>query len=126
MGLLLLRTTIGITSIVQGSVGLSDFNNQSPGSRVVGLLAIVIGTSLLAGFLTPITSALVGVGNAGIALSWFPAPMPNLLDSNLSTIFVIIMAAVTVFLGPGAFSIDALLFGRREIIIPRSTRSPKS
>jgi hypothetical protein len=30
-----------------------------------------------------------------------------------------------VFLGPGAFSLDARLFGRREIIIPPVSRSPR-
>ncbi|MCI0422957.1 MAG: hypothetical protein L0387_28960 [Acidobacteria bacterium] len=40
-------------------------------------------------------------------------------DSRLASFFVIIMAAATGFLGPGSFSLDCHLFGRREIIIPR-------
>jgi uncharacterized membrane protein YphA (DoxX/SURF4 family) len=90
------------------------------------LLAVASGASLLIGFLTPIAGSLAGLGGAGIALSWFPASVPNLLDSRLATIFVVIMAAAIVFLGPGAYSLDSYLFGRREIIIPPASRSPKS
>ena len=39
-------------------------------------------------------------------------------------IFAGIMAAAIVFLGPGAFSVDARLFGRREIIIPPPLGAP--
>jgi hypothetical protein len=35
------------------------------------------------------------------------------------------MSAALVLLGPGAFSLDARLFGRREIIIPEGGRSPR-
>jgi hypothetical protein len=35
------------------------------------------------------------------------------------------ISAALVLLGPGAFSIDARLFGRREIIIPEARRSPR-
>ncbi len=37
-----------------------------------------------------------------------------------------ILAAVIALLGPGAYSLDARLFGRREIIIPPASRSGKS
>jgi uncharacterized membrane protein YphA (DoxX/SURF4 family) len=84
-----------------------------------------MGASLLIGFLTPVAGVLIGIGAAGIALSWFPAPTPNLFDTGLSCVFAVIMAAAIVFLGPGAFSLDAYLFGRREIIIPHTSRLPK-
>lgn len=90
---------------------------------VIGLLAIMVGASLLIGFLTPFVSLLIGLGNISMALSWFPTPAQNLFDTGLSIIFAIAMNASIFLLGPGAFSIDARLFGRRKIIIPPANRS---
>jgi uncharacterized membrane protein YphA (DoxX/SURF4 family) len=92
----------------------------------VAALALTAGASLLAGFLTPIAGALVALGGVGNALSWFPPPSPNLFDSLLAVVLVVIVAAAIVFLGPGALSIDARLFGRREIVIPYAWRPPES
>jgi hypothetical protein len=61
----------------------------------------------------------------GVALPWLPAPPLSLFNSKLSLIFVGIMAVAIMLLGPGAFSLDCRLFGRREIIIPHGNRSPK-
>ncbi len=95
------------------------------GTWIVGLLAIASGALLLIGFLTPAACAMVGIGGAGMALSWLPSSTMNLFDTKLSTLFVIIIAAAVMLLGPGAFSLDARVFGRREIIIPQISRPPK-
>jgi hypothetical protein len=39
---------------------------------------------------------------------------------------VIIPAITVALLGPGAFSLDARMFGRREILVPHTSRSAKS
>ena len=116
---------MGVALLVQGIAYLVDWRNPKIGTLAVGSLAVASGASLLIGFLTPIASVLVGLGCAGIALSWFPSPTPNLFDARLSSVFAGIMAASIVLLGPGAFSLDARLFGRREIIIPHASRSPR-
>jgi hypothetical protein len=36
------------------------------------------------------------------------------------------MAVAVALMGPGAFSLDARLFGRREIVIPPLHRGPES
>jgi uncharacterized membrane protein YphA (DoxX/SURF4 family) len=124
-GLLLLRAAIGIATIIQGGLYLADPGNLTVETGTVGLMAIVSGALLLIGFLTPAAGALVGLGTLGIGLAWFPPATPNLFDAKLPTVFAVIMSAAIVFLGPGAFSIDARLFGRREIIIPPVSRSPR-
>lgn len=111
--------------IVQGGLYLADPGDLTLGTGTVGLVAIATGVLLLVGFLTPVAGALVGLGTLGIALAWFPAATPNLFDAKLPVVFAVIISAAIVFLGPGAFSIDARLFGRREIIIPPAFRSPR-
>jgi hypothetical protein len=44
----------------------------------------------------------------------------------LSAALVALIAAALVLLGPGALSLDARWFGRREIIIPPAAPSAKS
>ena len=122
MGLLLLRAAVGLTAVIQGGFFLTDGGNQTLMNWVIGLIAVASGALLLIGFLTPIVGMLVGLGSAGIALSWYPAPTLLLRDSWLVTVFVVIMAAAIVFLGPGAFSLDCRLFGRLEIFIPPAPR----
>jgi uncharacterized membrane protein YphA (DoxX/SURF4 family) len=48
----------------------------------------------------------------------------ELFEAKLTTALATVIVVALVCLGPGAFSLDARLFGRREIIIPSS--SPKS
>jgi uncharacterized membrane protein YphA (DoxX/SURF4 family) len=123
-GLLLLRAAVGLTAIVQGSIYLMNREHPSLGTWAIGSLAVASGACLLLGFLTPIASGVAGLGCVGVALTWLPAMTPNRLDTTPSILFLITMATALILLGPGAFSLDARLFGRREIIIPLAAREP--
>ncbi len=116
----------GLTLLIQGAAYLNDGRNLKFDALVAVSLAFVGGVSLLAGMLTPITSLLVVMGTIGYAFSWLPAPGANLLDCKPAVIDVIAMATAIAFLGPGAYSLDARFFGRREIFIPPTQRLPKS
>lgn len=83
-----------------------------------GLLALAGGGLLLAGFLTPIAAAIIGVEAAAVGFSLLPPASPNFFDSRSSLVFVVTMLVAIAGLGPGGFSVDARVFGRREIIIP--------
>jgi hypothetical protein len=125
VGLLLLRVAVGATAAIQGAAYLADGRNPTLEVWVIGLAVVVSGISLLIGFLTPVAGGLVALTTTGIALSWLPAPTPNLFSSLLPAILVAIIGAAVAFLGPGALSVDCRLFGRREIIIPHAPRSPR-
>jgi len=125
IGLLLLRAGVGAAAIAQGGIYLADRRNLTLWTWAVGLLAIAGGASLLVGFLTKAACVLAALASIMVALPWLPAPPFSLFNSKLSLVFVGIMTAAIILLGPGAFSLDCRLFGRREIIIPHGDRSPK-
>lgn len=118
LGLLLLRWAVGIVALLQGAFYLADSATSTVSMRLGGLVGLAAGMALLIGVLTPLAGIVAGLGVLGTGFSMFAAPMPNLLDEKLPVILTAIMGAAIAFLGPGAFSLDARLFGRREIIIP--------
>jgi uncharacterized membrane protein YphA (DoxX/SURF4 family) len=70
------------------------------------------------GFVTPAASAAATVGYLMAAVSSFVMTEANNHISTLAAFNLAAISAALVLLGPGAFSLDARLFGRREIIIP--------
>jgi uncharacterized membrane protein YphA (DoxX/SURF4 family) len=122
----MLRAAIGVTAAIQGAAYLTDPGSGSFETWLAGSIVIASGVSLLIGLLTPIAGVLMALATIGIARSWVPAAASNLFDTPLPAFLVVIIAAAITLLGPGAFSVDRRLFGRREIIIPHSPRMPRS
>jgi hypothetical protein len=112
LGLLLLRATVGITTTVQAWLAVAAANTDLMAAAPPAALGIS-GVALTIGLFTAVCSTLVAVGYA-LVLSH--------LDSVAALIGLGASAALGL-LGPGAFSIDARLFGRREIFIPAKDRS---
>lgn len=87
-----------------------------------GALATVSGVALVAGFLTPAAAAAVGLSMLLMAGTPPTPVVAGLVIDRPAAALVIAVALALAMLGPGAHSVDALLFGRREIVIPESAR----
>jgi uncharacterized membrane protein YphA (DoxX/SURF4 family) len=117
IGLVLLRSVMGFTAAWQGVLYLAA-KDAGATVRIAGGLAVLTGVLLVTGFRTRLASFLIALGIAFISLYTLPLPTRDPFDRLLPTLFAETMSTAVVFLGPGAFSIDAYLYGRKEIIIP--------
>ena len=112
IGLLLLRLLTGIALIYFGIVNVL----LSPPLTTVVLqsIGIIAGILLLVGLWTPVAGALATIVKVWIALSQY---FSHFGDPWIA-IAQAVLSAVLAMVGPGAWSIDARLFGRRRINIP--------
>ena len=120
VGLLLLRSCLGITLICFGIAGLAAKSSETI-TFPQTLLTFMCGIFLLAGLWTPVIGGLIALGEAWKVLSLHSA----LGGAALIHIFLAVLAVSVAMLGPGAWSIDARLFGRKRFDIDR-TRGRRS
>jgi putative oxidoreductase len=110
-GLLLMRLVAGITLVSRGIVGLQGEPQLE--RAITHVLSTGAGILLLAGLWTPIA----GVVAAVIEL-WHTFSQPG---DALTHIMLATLAIALALVGPGAWSVDARLFGWKRIDI----RNPK-
>jgi uncharacterized membrane protein YphA (DoxX/SURF4 family) len=123
VGLVLLRLAVALSAIVQGISAFIQPSAQILG-WAIGSLETLTGAALLIGFLTPIAGAFASLVNLGIGVSWLLTAGNHAYDRIGAPFYLLIISIAVTVLGPGAFSLDARLFGRREIIIPEASRPP--
>lgn len=123
-GLLLLRLTLGVCLIAQGVRIMAPLvNTGTPPTVLAALtaLAMLVGGALGAvGMLTPITQSMSAAGGLMTLIGAMRTP-PAVTGPEVPwplALMTTVVAVSLVFLGPGAYSIDASLFGRKEISIP--------
>lgn len=114
VGLLQLRLCLAIAVLYFGIAGLSN-----PSGTIVFQQAFIAAAGaifLIAGLWTPVMGTLVAVDEVWIAFSIYSFPGD---DAWIHT-FLAVLAVSVAMLGPGAWSIDARLFGRKRFDIPRA------
>jgi putative oxidoreductase len=103
-GLLVQRAVSGIVLIHQGIV---LFKNTTTATSIPQVIGIALALFIMFGLWTPVAGALIAVVEVCIALAHLGDPWTALL--------LAVLGATLALIGPGAFSIDARLFGRKHI-----------
>jgi putative oxidoreductase len=106
-----MRLVAGFTLVDDGIIGLRREPRLEQG--MVYVLAIGAGILLLAGLWTPFVGALSAVIELWCAFSQPGDPMTRILLVTLGTALALV--------GPGAWSVDARLFGWKRIHIRNRT-----
>ena len=106
-GLLLLRVAAALPLLIGGSFELRGVPHSW--GYATQFIAVIDGVLLLAGLWTPVAGTLKTVIEIWIIFTSGHALVAHLLRA--------ILGASLVMLGPGAWSVDARLFGRKRIDI---------
>jgi putative oxidoreductase len=105
-GLLVLRLAAAIPLLLEGGSGFWGTPHDGLYARII---AMGVGSLLLAGLWTPVAGTLQAIIEAWIIFGRGGTPSVHLL--------LAVLGVSLVMLGPGAWSVDARLFGRKRIDI---------
>jgi hypothetical protein len=103
-GLLIQRLITGI-ALLHGA--LAQLQSPAAGLTIPEVTGAVLGLFLLAGLWTPVVGTLVAAVELWIALAGGSEPWMSLM--------LAIFGGTLAMIGPGAWSVDARLFGRKHI-----------
>ena len=119
-----MRTAAGVTLAAQGIISLSACSHLTTALLVAEIVVTATGAFVLIGFLTPVFSSLALLQCLGIML--FGVCLPSsLFSSKFAPGLAITIFVAIALLGPGCYSLDARLFGWKEIVIPASPHKPE-
>ena len=112
IGLLLLRLLTGVALI---HFGIANLLEAPPLATVVlQSIGVAAGLFLLVGLWTPVAGGLAAIVKVLVALSRYFSHSGD----PWSPVTQAVLSAVLAMVGPGAWSIDARLFGRKHIDLP--------
>lgn len=116
-GLLILRAAAGVLAVLKGCAFALGHESEPLWLWLLAAVLCLAGASLILGALTVLTGLTVGLVEVGTACSLLPSPPLISQYFQAAPILVIAMTTAVILIGPGEFSIDARLFGFREVKI---------
>jgi putative oxidoreductase len=117
IGLLLLRLLTAVALLYFSITGvLASLALATPALATVALQMFVIGAGmlLLVGLWTPVAGTLAAIAKVSIACSRFLSHSGD----AWTPLAMAVLGAILAMVGPGAWSVDARLFGRKHIDFP--------
>lgn len=124
-GLLILRIAVAVNVIAQGVFILTRSDTAVSTFWALGVFAIITGFVFMVGFLTPIVGSILAIGYLIDAVSLYLSNDSSKHTAVSVAFYLALISLALALLGPGAFSVDARLFGRLEIIIPERRHPPR-
>jgi uncharacterized membrane protein YphA (DoxX/SURF4 family) len=115
LALLLLRLVVGGATSSQAWLHIAANHGALNSGVAVALLAFVAGLALTLGFMTPIASVVLSAGGLLLMVDSGVSGHLLLFESGMARLEFTAISAALISLGPGALSVDARLYGRREI-----------
>ena len=105
MGLLLQRILTAILLLRFGIIGPTAIS--PPSAMIFGIVAACAGILLLVGVFTPFVGTLIAVVELWVAIARLGDPWMSVVLATFG--------GTAAMIGPGAWSIDARLFGRKHL-----------
>ena len=122
-GLLMLRLALAGSLVADGAhlvASARELGSGSDGAALVAFLLLLCAALVAAGFLSELAPlAVICVQATAIGMRFWAIGMLMTHADVLQTLMLeLVMALGLAMIGPGAYSVDARLSGRQEIVIP--------
>jgi uncharacterized membrane protein YphA (DoxX/SURF4 family) len=121
LGLVILRFVLGGVLTISVLGALRDRHDWGIVTASVVILMLTSGLLIITGYRTRPAAIAAMVAIIGDMISLTSTHSLEMVDTRAIEVLGIMIALSVACLGPGAFSLDSRLFGRREIVIPKSS-----
>ena len=118
VGLLLFRLIIGVVTFAFAVRWIASAADRSPYVWAIGIISAACGLLLVVGLMNLIAG--VTASASILAVTFSSGSLPSALSSGgaVLNLVIAVLAFGLALTGPGAFSIEGRLYGRREILVP--------
>jgi uncharacterized membrane protein YphA (DoxX/SURF4 family) len=133
VGFLILRTTAGVGTALLGGILVSRLGTTAVSQfsyfshLILGVLLIAGSVFMILGLMLPFASIAAAACQVIAAFMMLTAGDPP-QGARFGWIALALLVSITItlfFLGPGAYSIDARIYGRKRIFIPSSKKEDR-